>query len=99
MNFKARIKTVAINIAIAFFFSSIFVVIYFFTIEGKVHSYVSLINMTAVEAKEKDGKAKFVLFSTKDFDLQEINDTLYQGGIPHLVEIQEVRVLDEIPLL
>lgn len=54
----------------------------------------------SVEAKElENGKAKFVLFSTKAFNLKEINETLYQGGIPHLVEIQEMKVLEEIPLL
>jgi sortase A len=52
--FKQRIKTVATSVAIAFFFSSIFVLIYFFTTEGKVHSYVSLINMTAVEVKTNE---------------------------------------------
>ena len=85
MNFKTRIKTVAINIAIAFFFSSIFVVIYFFTIEGKVHSYVSLINMTAVEAKETD---------LYDFDIDDIDDSDCDDKITKTEEVENKEKTD-----
>ena len=54
MNFKARIKTVAINLAIAFFFTAIFVLCYYYIVEEKLSSYINLINLTAVKKTSED---------------------------------------------
>lgn len=54
MNFKARIKTVAINLAIAFFFTAIFVLCYYYIVEEKLSSYINLINLTAVKKTGED---------------------------------------------
>ena len=53
-----------------------------------------------VEAKELSSwKVKFVLFSVENYSLKEVNSILYDAWIPHLVEIQEVRVLEALPIL
>ena len=54
MNFKARIKTVAIYLAIAFFFTAIFVLCYYYIVEEKLSSYINLINLTAVKKTSED---------------------------------------------
>ena len=54
---KLRIKTVAINIAIAFFFTAIFVLCYYYIVEEKLSFYINIINTTAVkkiDAVEKE---------------------------------------------
>ncbi len=85
MNFKTRIKTVAINIAIAFFFSSIFVLIYFFAIEGKIQSYISLINMTAVTAKNNaEVKTTFDIKTNKLLNYPDIGDKFATLIIPSI---------------
>ena len=43
-----KIKTVATNVAIAFFFSAIFSLLYFYIFEGIISPYINLINITAV---------------------------------------------------
>jgi len=53
----------------------------------------------ALEAKEKDGKVKFVLFSNFQIDKNEANEILRNAGISNLLKISEVRVLDELPIL
>ena len=51
--FKKLIKTFAINIAISFFFASIFITIAYLTCEEKINYYAAIINSTAVkEANE-----------------------------------------------
>ena len=54
MNIKKRLKTVATSVAIAFFLSSIFVIVYYFCFSGEVNSYITLINTTAVLGHEED---------------------------------------------
>jgi LPXTG-site transpeptidase (sortase) family protein len=49
VRFKSRIKTVATNVAIAFFFTAIFVLIYYYVVEGYISKYINLINVTAVK--------------------------------------------------
>ena len=49
MKIRKLLKTVATNVAIAFFFSAIFVLIYYYIFEDKVSSYISLINTTAIK--------------------------------------------------
>lgn len=48
MNLKHRIKTVATNVAIAFFFTAIFVLCYYYVVEEKVNLYLNLINTTVI---------------------------------------------------
>ncbi len=58
---KKLIKTVVTNVAIAFFFSDIFVVIYFYLLEERVSSYVALINTAAIKkvSDEKDREIEY----------------------------------------
>jgi len=53
----------------------------------------------AVEALEKDGNVKIVLFSLERIDLDEANEFMRQNWIPNLVKLDENIVVDEIPLL
>ena len=43
-----KLKSIATNVAISFFFTAIFVLCYYYFIDGEVSSYISLINITAV---------------------------------------------------
>ena len=54
MNFKTRIKTVATSVAIAFFFTAIFVLVYYYVVEPYVSKYINLINVTAVKKKSSN---------------------------------------------
>lgn len=63
MNLKKRIKTVATNVAIAFFFSAIFVLCYYYVIEGKISTFINLINTTAVK-KNSDEEVSSYNFET-----------------------------------
>lgn len=63
MNLKNRIKTVATNVAIAFFFSAIFVLCYYYVIEGKISTFINLINTTAVK-KSSDEEVSSYNFET-----------------------------------
>lgn len=63
MNLKSRIKTVATNVAIAFFFSAIFVLCYYYVIEGKISTFINLINTTAVK-KNSDEEVSSYNFET-----------------------------------
>ena len=66
MDLKKRIKSIATSVAIAFFLSSVFVIIYYFCIEKEVTSYITLINTTAVLGKEDDGNdAKYNIETNK----------------------------------
>ena len=49
MNSKKFIKTVVTNVAIAFFFSAIFVLIYYYLLEERASSYIALINTAAIK--------------------------------------------------
>lgn len=53
---KLRIKTVAINIAIAFFFTAIFVLCYYYIVEEKLSFYINAINTTAVKKSDVEEK-------------------------------------------
>lgn len=54
----------------------------------------------SLEAKEfADGTVKFVLFSISNLDLESLNIYLHQKGISNLVNIKDIVLLDEIPLL
>jgi hypothetical protein len=54
----------------------------------------------AVEAKEYgDGSVKFVVFSVKPVEVSQVNAYLHEKRVSNLVKIQEVVLLDEIPLL
>ena len=59
------IKKIASNIAISFFFASLFVVLFYFFIEEKVSPYVSLINTTAVKGNSKENIATYNLDERK----------------------------------
>lgn len=63
MNLRNRIKTVATNVAIAFFFSAIFVLCYYYVIEGKISTFINLINTTAVK-KNSDEEVSSYNFET-----------------------------------
>ena len=52
-------KKLASNIAISFFFAAIFVLVFYFFLEGTVSSYVSLINTTAVRGTAEEKIAKY----------------------------------------
>jgi acyl-CoA synthetase (AMP-forming)/AMP-acid ligase II len=56
-------------------------------------------NALAVEAVEKDGNVKIVLFSTYEISPDEVNDYIHKNWIPNLVKISENIVIDEIPVL
>ena len=59
-----KIKTVATNIAIAFFFTAIFVLCYYFVIEGKLSKYINLINTTAVKKSSDEYRESSYNFET-----------------------------------
>ena len=53
-NKSKKVKTVATNVAIAFFFTAIFSLIYFYVIEGKISPYINLININAVKGESEE---------------------------------------------
>ncbi|MCD5380337.1 AMP-binding protein [Candidatus Gracilibacteria bacterium] len=53
----------------------------------------------AIEALEKDGEAKIVLFSIEHIETEEVNDYMRKNGVPNLVRIDEVIKIEEIPVL
>ena len=59
MNIKVRIKTVAINIAIAFFFTAIFVLCYYYIVEDKLSLYINLINATTVHESGEERETTY----------------------------------------
>ena len=59
MNIKVRIKTVAINIAIAFFFTAIFVLCYYYIVEGRLSVYINLINATTVHDSSEERESTY----------------------------------------
>lgn len=61
---KSRIKTVAINLAIAFFFTAIFVLCYYFIVEEKASSYINIINTTAAPKSKVEEKEASYNFET-----------------------------------
>ena len=60
MKGKSRIKTVAINIAIAFFFTAIFALCYYYFVEEELSFYINVINTTAAP---KTGDEKHVSYN------------------------------------
>ena len=62
---KSRIKTVAINIAIAFFFTAIFVLCYYSIAEEKISKYINLINTTAVKKEVEERNTTYNFETSK----------------------------------
>lgn len=59
-----KIKTVATNVAIAFFFTAIFVLCYYFIVEGYLSKYINLINTTAVKKSSGEYREASYNFET-----------------------------------
>ena len=59
-----RIKSVATNVAIAFFFSAIFVLCYYYFLEGKISPYINLINTTAIKESSEVEETSSYSFET-----------------------------------
>ncbi len=53
----------------------------------------------AIEALEKDGKTKIVLFWIEDLSIDEVNEYMRNNWVPNLVKIEEFIKVDEIPVL
>jgi acyl-CoA synthetase (AMP-forming)/AMP-acid ligase II len=53
----------------------------------------------AIEAKEIEGIAQIVLFSTQDLSLDEVNRYIHEHGASNLVKISRFEKLDVIPVL
>ncbi len=53
----------------------------------------------AIEALEKDGDAKIVLFSIEHIEIEEVNDYMRKRGVPNLVKISEIIQIEEIPVM
>lgn len=62
---KLRIKTVAINIAIAFFFTAIFVLCYYYIVEEKLSFYINIINTTAASNNEIERETTYNIEASK----------------------------------
>ena len=65
MKLKTRIKTVATNVAIAFFFTAIFVLLYYYIVEEKLSLYINLINKTAVKNVEEERTTSYNFETSK----------------------------------
>ena len=61
MKQKSKIKEFASKIAISFFFAAIFVVVFYFFLETKIATYISLINTTAVKDSMIEKEATYNL--------------------------------------
>ena len=59
MKGKSRTKTVAINIAIAFFFTAIFVLCYYYFVEEELSFYINVINTTAAPKTGEEKHASY----------------------------------------
>lgn len=53
----------------------------------------------AIEALEKDGNAKIVLFSLEHIETEDVNDYLRKRWVSNLVKITENIVIEQIPVL
>lgn len=53
----------------------------------------------AIEAIEKDGNAKIVLFSIEHIEVDEVNDYLRKRWVSNLVKIAETIIIEKIPVL
>ncbi len=62
----------------------------FWTLEG---------NILAVEAKEEEWNVKMVLFTVLELSLDEVNTALREKWISNLARINEIRKIEEIPVL
>ena len=56
---KKTCRKIICNIAYAFFFTAIFVLLYNYLLDDKVSKYVSIINMTSVELMEGERKTEY----------------------------------------
>jgi len=56
---KLKLKKLAGEIAISFFFASIFIVVFYFVIDDMISPYISLINTTAVKENMDDIKTEY----------------------------------------
>ena len=65
MKKKFAIDTFAINIAVSFFFASIFIVLGYFLLDEKINYYTSLINTIAVNSSEDSGEEIVLNYETK----------------------------------
>lgn len=65
MKLKLRIKTVATNVAIAFFFTAIFVLLYYYIVEDKLSTYINLINKTTVSKVDDEERVTSYNFESK----------------------------------
>ena len=64
MKVKNRIKTGATNVAIAFFFSAIFVLCYYYVLEDELSTYINLINKTSVKKNNNEEYTSSYNFET-----------------------------------
>ncbi len=53
----------------------------------------------AIEALEKDGEAKIVLFSIEHLEIEEVNDYLRKRWVSNLIKISDIIKIAEIPVL
>lgn len=53
----------------------------------------------AIEALERDGNAKIVLFSIEHLEVEEVNDYLRKRWVSNLVKVTENIVIEKIPVL
>ena len=65
MKGKSRTKTVAINIAIAFFFTAIFVLCYYYFVEEELSFYINVINTTAAPKTGEEKHASYNFETSK----------------------------------
>ena len=56
---KKLIKDFASYVAISFFFASIFILIFYFTLQSKIDFFISLINTTAVKENNEEVKVSY----------------------------------------
>ncbi|MDD5770209.1 MAG: AMP-binding protein [Candidatus Gracilibacteria bacterium] len=66
-------------------------------IEGILNKKYS--NNIAIEALEKDGNVKIVLFTTENIILEEVSKYLRESGVSNLVKISEIKILESLPVL
>ena len=79
-------KKFASNLAISFFFAAIFVICYYFFIEDKVMSYVSLINTTAVRDENIEIQGKY------NFEAKRLVDYPSYGSKYATLEIDSINL-------
>lgn len=68
MKKKLNVKKFASSLAISFFFSALFVLVYYFILEDKIMPYISIINTTAVRHNNVEIEAKYNLEAKRLID-------------------------------